>query len=563
MRHELKLLLETIEKPLLFAFKNNFSNLNKVKSLESTVNDCTLKFLSKNPPHNIKKIIIELKNHFFEFENSDFELKKRKIFNSLEILNNLRQLSEIPKVDSSVQNLKSEVLSGDPSSLDIRYLKGVGPKISSMLNKKAVNTVEDLIFYFPRRYDDRRYITNIIDIVPGNRYTVVAAVHSVGEVRNKRSRFFKVVISDGTSKLDLIWFNFKASYLRSIFKKSQKVIVNGEVILSSYQRSLQIVHPANEDIEIIEDEESVDESLQFNRIVPIYPLTEGLTQRRLRKIINNVLENYLDHYDALLSHELIKRFNLMNLKRAIKEVHFPADTKGIIDITNDDSIYGSVPHRTLVFFEFFVLELGLTYKKKDMERKSGISFKKDSGLVSKLIKSLPFTLTKSQNKVVDEIKMDMSKKNTMNRLLQGDVGSGKTIVALTSILRAIDSGYQAVFMVPTEILSEQHYKNIKQFLKDFDIKIGLLKSAISKKEKDVVYREIKDGKLDLVIGTHALIQEGVEFHKLGIVVIDEQHKFGVLQRAKLVGKALNPDLLIMTATPIPRTLAITVYGDLD
>ncbi len=563
MQHELENFIKSVQKPLLFASKNNFSNLNKIKNLESAINDCILKFLSKNQSPNIEKLALEIKNQFIDFENLDEKSKKDKVTNSLKILSGLSELCPTSKAapKDSIDSTKEQFSS--LSSTDVRYLKGVGPKISSMLNRRSVFTVEDLLFYSPRRYDDRTKITSLSEVIPGNRYTVVGTISSVGEIRNRKSRFFKVVLIDNKSRLDLIWFNFKASYLRSVFKKNERVIVNGEIAYSSYQRSLQIVHPTAEDVEIIEDEDTLDESLQFNRIVPIYPLTDGLTQRRLRKIIYYVLDNYLNHYKPLLSDELIKQHKLMNLSNALREVHFPANKNSLIDITNESSIYKSIPHRTVIFFEFFVLELGLTYKKKDIEKKKGISFNKDSQLVAKLINSLPFTLTQSQKKVISEIENDMSKKYPMNRLLQGDVGSGKTIVALTSILTAIDSGYQAVFMVPTEILAEQHYKNLIELLKKFDVNLGLLKSALPKSEKSSIYRKIKEGKLDIVVGTHALIEEVVDFHNLGLVVIDEQHRFGVLQRAKLVGKAKNPDVLIMTATPIPRTLAITVYGDLD
>ncbi len=257
------------------------------------------------------------------------------------------------------------------------------------------------------------------------------------------------------------------------------------------------------------------------------------------------------------------KFGLLNVQEALKLVHFPFQTKGIVNLDDRESVYNSKSHKTVIFFEFFVLELGLAFKKKRQEKSKGISFNTSSRLVEKLIESLPFKLTSAQTRVISEIDEDMESSYPMSRLLQGDVGSGKTIVALISILKAIECGYQAVLMVPTEILAEQHYNNIKRITDNLGINICLLKSALKKKEKSKVYNDIQNGKSDLIVGTHALLEEDVIFKNLGFVVIDEQHRFGVVQRAKLIGKANNSDVLIMTATPIPRTLAITVYGDLD
>ncbi len=561
MQNDYIKILSNITNPLLFASKNNFSNLNKIKNLQEIVNDSCTKVLSLNPSKEIIDRVNLIKIAFSDFERSNDEIRKEKIRKTLNILNDLGKLDLTDKEERYEDN--KEYNNQDMLGKDVRYLKGVGPKLSSILNKRSITTIEDLIFYSPKRYDDRRNISKISNVKLGESSTIIGEILLVNEVKNKKFKFFQVVITDNSSRLKLIWFNYNVSYLRSVFKKGLNVIVHGNINYNSYDRSLQIIHPSPEDIEIIDNVEDLDTSLQFNRIVPIYPLTEGLTQKKLRNLIYTVLEQHTDNFNELISKELMDKFGLLNVQEALKLVHFPFQTKGIVNLDDRESVYNSKSHKTVIFFEFFVLELGLAFKKKRQEKSKGISFNTSSRLVEKLIESLPFKLTSAQTRVISEIDEDMESSYPMSRLLQGDVGSGKTIVALISILKAIECGYQAVLMVPTEILAEQHYNNIKRITDNLGINICLLKSALKKKEKSKVYNDIQNGKSDLIVGTHALLEEDVIFKNLGFVVIDEQHRFGVVQRAKLIGKANNSDVLIMTATPIPRTLAITVYGDLD
>ncbi|MGI9534539.1 MAG: ATP-dependent DNA helicase RecG, partial [Thermodesulfobacteriota bacterium] len=288
-----------------------------------------------------------------------------------------------------------------------------------------------------------------------------------------------------------------------------------------------------------------------------------LTQRRIRSILKTVVDKYVDKLTYTIPKELVNKCSLIGLSEAIKEVHFPEKYDNVVDLEDSDQVNASLPHKTIVFFEFLMLELDLGLKKRNIVKKRGISFKNSGKISTQFIKNLPFNLTNAQAGVIEEIKSDMNTKTPMNRLVQGDVGSGKTIVSLISILKAVESGYQTVLMAPTEILCEQHYRSIVNYLEGFNINVVLLKSALNSAEKRKVNKAIKNGEAQIVLGTHALIEDCVEFYKLGLVVIDEQHRFGVMQRARLMDKAENPDVLVMTATPIPRTLAITVYGDLD
>ena len=371
------------------------------------------------------------------------------------------------------------------------------------------------------------------------------------------------MISDGTDRLRLTWFNYNSSYLRGVFKKGMSFIIHGKVSVAPGGRALQIIHPLAQDIEVIEDEEDVGNPLQFGRIVPVYPLTEGLTQKKLREAVRGALDGYARDFEGLIPKDIQEKQDLMDLPEALEQVHFPPGDLLPVDFDDPGSVAGSRAHRTVIFFEFFVLQLGLFSKKRKVIESRGISFSPGGSLSEKLLSSLPFNLTDAQQRAISEIGADMGSSRPMNRLLQGDVGSGKTLVALVSMLRAIESGYQAALMVPTEILAEQHFRNIRQMTENTGISVVLLKSALPKADRSRVHEEIRTGQADIVVGTHALISEAVDFKSLGFVVIDEQHRFGVVQRAKLVRKAMVPDVLVMTATPIPRTLAITVYGDLE
>jgi len=563
MHKDLSTRFDALETPLIFASKSNFSNLSKIKNLEEVISDISLKLISDERSPVVKKQLGNIRESFKAFDLLDDKNKKFIINNTLKIISKLKKEQAkdgtLDITSNSLKSNKNNLNINDP----IRYIKGVGPRISDILSKKGITTVEDLIFYFPRKYEDRRNVQTISTVVPESKCIIVGSVLSSRILNSRKGKIYKVAVSDGTASINLVWFKANKSYIESTFKKGVKVVVSGDVTYSSYDRSLQIIHPKPQDLEIIEDGEEIENSTHFNRIVPVYPLTEGLTQRRIRSIIKTVVDNYADILSYSIPKELAEKCSLLVLSEAIKEVHFPDKFDNVVDLDNSDSVFDSLPHKTLAFFEFLMLELGLGLKKRNIVEKKGISFSVQSEITDRFIRNLPFNLTNAQRRVIEEINRDMVSGSPMNRLVQGDVGSGKTVVSIASILNAVDCDYQTVLMAPTEILCEQHYRSIVKHLDGFDLNIVLLKSALNSADKRKVNSSITNGEAHIIVGTHALIEESVEFNKLGLVVIDEQHRFGVMQRARLMGKAENPDVLVLTATPIPRTLAITVYGDLD
>ncbi len=431
------------------------------------------------------------------------------------------------------------------------------------MKKKEIETVEDALYYFPRTYEDRRTVKSMSKIRPGHRETVMGEITLAGKVRARSRSLYQITISDGTGTVTLLWFQFNEKYLRSAYKKGATVILTGDVSVG-YRDALQIVHPRPEDIEVIEEGEELDEDhVHFNRIVPIYPLTEGLKQRRIRRIMKSVVDGYSSSLSLKLPAAIKIKRGVIDLGAAVSRVHFPSNDDGVVELADKDSVYGSPPHKTLSYNEFLMMELGLALKKRDVSRLDGISFAPNGELTGRLSARLAFKLTSAQKRVLSEIEQDMRSGRPMNRLLQGDVGSGKTIVSVLSMLKAVECGYQTVLMAPTEILAEQHLSSVLEYVKGLGIRVVFLKSGLGRGEKNIYYKAIASGEAQIVIGTHALLQEKVDFKNLGFVVIDEQHRFGVIQRAVLMGKGGNPDVLVMTATPIPRTLALTVYGDLD
>lgn len=566
MNEDFLSILDAIEKPLLFASKTDYRNISKVKELDRLIQDLTLKALALNLSKRELGILEGLKNSFRDYKRLSIDLKKELINSSLRVITDLKTTKD--KVNSirigEKEFREKNYDNGDLSKIPIQYIKGVGPRISKILSKKGILSVEDALYNFPRKYEDRRRIKKISSLIPNTRETVMGRIIVSGLIRSRTRSMFKVVISDGTGTISLIWYQFNMKYLRSTYKKGYFAILSGDITLNNFDNSLQIIHPIPDDVEVMEEGHQIEgDMLNFNRIVPIYPLTEGIKQRRMRRIEKTVIDEYCDRKIDFLPPEVKLRNRISDLRDSISRVHFPSDTDQVIDLDDSISVFNSTPHRTLSFHEFFLLELGLALKKRDVSRMPGISFKPSGELTQRLLRELPFELTNAQKRVIFEIEEDMRSGNPMNRLLQGDVGSGKTIVALISILKSVESGYQSALMAPTEILAEQHLNSILKYVGKFGISVVLLKSGQSKKERDIYYNAIKTGEAQIVVGTHALIQERVEFNNLGFVVIDEQHRFGVIQRASLRCKGSNPDVLVMTATPIPRTLAMTVYGDLD
>jgi ATP-dependent DNA helicase RecG len=432
----------------------------------------------------------------------------------------------------------------------IQYLKGVGPKRSKILKNFGIETIEDLFYYFPRRYEDRTNFVSISQLKEKEYQTIKGEVFIKGERKSWRRRgfsIFQLMVRDKTGKISAVWFN--QPYLKKLFKNGQSVIFYGRI--ERYEGALQINSP---EFEILDEKDKEEESLNLGRMVPVYSLSEGISQRYFRKLIKHTLDDFISKIQEPLPYDIRKRQDLLNLAQSIINIHFP-----------EDKAIQQKAYQRLAFEEFFFYSIPVALRKLNTKQKQGIVHKIDEGLLTKFIQGLNFKLTSAQERVLAEIKKDMQSPQPMQRLLQGDVGSGKTVVAVISAIIASFGGWQVAFMVPTEILANQHYENIQKQIKVLSKKINLalLTSSLEDKDKQKLYREIREGKIDLVIGTHALIQEELKFKKLGLVVIDEQHKFGVSQRALLPKKGTNPDVLIMTATPIPRTLSMTIYGDLD
>jgi len=437
----------------------------------------------------------------------------------------------------------------------IQYVKGVGPKLARLFEKKGIRTVEDGLYFLPRAYEDRRHLKKISELRAGGKETGFGEIMLSGTAffQNRKKKVFEVLVGDGSGMITLKWFHGNEQYLKERFKKGRRLIFSGEVRRFNYQK--EIHHP---DVEIVEGDIEED-YLNFKRIVPIYSETEGLYQRTLRRLLKSIVDGYSDELTSPIPEEIVERQDLIDFSEAFRRVHFPPDGESIEKL----NLQRSDGHRRIIFDEFFFLELGLALKKRGVALETGISFKTEGTLSKRLLNQLSFQLTRAQEQALSEIVEDMGKPHPMNRLIQGDVGSGKTIVALLASLRVVECGYQAAIMAPTEVLAEQHYLTIHRWVEPLGFRVALLTSNIKGSEREGIYSRIREGEVQIVIGTHAVIQEQVEFHRLGLAIIDEQHKFGVVQRGLLKKKGENPDVLVMTATPIPRTLAMTLYGDLD
>ncbi|MGB9716134.1 MAG: ATP-dependent DNA helicase RecG [Thermodesulfovibrionales bacterium] len=453
----------------------------------------------------------------------------------------------------------------DLSEFHIQYIKGVGPKRAKLLNRLGINTVKDALYYLPYRYEDRSNLKKISELRYGNIETITGKVVSAEIIHTPRKdiKIFELVVNDGSGILKGKWFN--QPFMKKNFRVGQEVILCGTVKANPYWGiGFEMDNP---EYEILDDThesglKSGDDSfIHTNRIVPIYKVTSGLSVRQMRSIMFNIVHSYINDIIDPVPEEILIRNNLPSLSEVIANIHFPNNGSDIEALNRGSSRF----HRRLSFDELFMLELGLARLKQGKIVERGIAFKPKGILIKKLIDILPFRLTESQKRVFNEILEDMKRPHPMNRLIQGDVGCGKTIVALMAMAVASECGYQSALMVPTEILAEQHYLNIYKIVQDLGLRICLLTGSTNtlRVTRDALRTKIASGEINIIVGTHALIQEGVIFKNLGLVVIDEQHRFGVMQRALLRKKGLNPDVLVMTATPIPRTLALTLYGDLD
>ena len=455
----------------------------------------------------------------------------------------------------------------EPSTA-VQYVKGIGPRLAEVLAAKGINTVDDLLHYLPFRYEDRLNPRSVAELRAGEMATVIAEVRNSGLFRTRRMPIFQLTVGQGRSRLKCLWFN--ATYLQGRFQPGQMLALYGKVE-EDRDGNLQIIQPQFEILGDVNEEGGADEaekkaaaSLEIGRIVPIYESTgQGkLTPRWFRRIIRWTLENLNPDLPDPVPAAVRAHLSLVSPQEALWRVHWPEAGESFTDLQSSRT----PAHIRLIFDELFFIELGIELKRREQKAQTGITFQINDGVRQAIKKILPFHPTAAQKRVLKEIATDMQTPYPMRRLLQGDVGSGKTIVAFEAAIIAIENGCQVAFMAPTEILAQQHYFSARQILEKAGYRIVLLTGSMEQDRKRLVRRHIAQGNAQLVIGTHALIQDRVEFEKLGLVIVDEQHRFGVMQRLKLMKKdsgAPEPDVLVMTATPIPRTLALTLYGDLD
>jgi len=475
-------------------------------------------------------------------------------------------------------------------STPVQYVKGVGPRIAEVLNAKGIHTVGDLLHYLPFRYEDRLNPRGISELRPGEMASVVGEVRNSGLFRTRSMPIFQLTIGQGRARLRCLWFN--ATYLQDKFKPGQLIALYGKVEQDRRTRELQIIQPQFEILGDSSDsgenaaEKTAAESLEIGRIVPIYEATGRLTSKWFRRIIRAALDNLTPDLPEPMPVMVRARLGLISPRAALWNVHWPEPGESLSDL----QCFRTPAHMRMIFDELFFVELGLELKRRQQKAQTGIAFHLDDRVRAAIKKILPFHPTSAQKRVLREIAEDMEKPYPMRRLLQGDVGSGKTIVGFEAAIIAIENGCQVALMAPTEILAQQHYFSARRILEEAGYRIVLLTGSLEADRKREIRRHIAQGNAQLVIGTHALLEEKVEFGRLGLVIVDEQHRFGVMQRLKLMKKsaddgraslgatdegvrpssgangsalAAEPDVLVMTATPIPRTLALTLYGDLD
>jgi ATP-dependent DNA helicase RecG len=453
----------------------------------------------------------------------------------------------------------------------VQYVKGIGPRLAEILATKSIATVGDLLNYLPFRYEDRLNPRGIGELRAGEMATVIGEVRNSGLFRTRKMPIFQLTVGQGRSKLRCLWFN--ATYLQDKFKAGQLIALYGKVEQDSRSGELQIIQPQ---VEMLGDapgdaaDDKTAASLEVGRIVPIYESAgQGrVTARWFRRVIRTALDDLTPEITEAIPAAVRERLALVSPREALWKVHWPEAGESFEDLQSSRT----PAHIRLIFEELFFTELGLELKRRQQKTQTGIAFRLDDRVRQAIKKILPFHPTAAQKRVLKEIADDMQNPHPMRRLLQGDVGSGKTIIGFQAAIIAIENGYQVALMAPTEILAQQHYFSARRILENAGYRIVLLTGSLEADRKREIRRHIAQGNAQLVIGTHALLEEKVEFAKPGLVIVDEQHRFGVLQRLKLMKKSgegnaeknlAEPDVLVMTATPIPRTLALTLYGDLD
>jgi ATP-dependent DNA helicase RecG len=565
---EIQLKVEDLQQALDYERRHRYSDVQGRKKAFSSYMGETLKFLKayvasdRLPPGEFDVLI----DRFYQYRNMDIGGRMATMEQTERFIQSLikARLSPAESLRRTSSSSSAQDLPQGKSvhELEVQFLKGVGPKYAQLLNQVGVFTVEHLLYYFPRRYLDYQNRVKIQDLKEGQDVTVMGSIQSVTayQAKGKNIAIVTVTIGDETGLMSASWFYAKSSKAalesyKSRFSKGMDVMLSGKVKWDKFKRRPAIDRPQLE-ILSYQDHHIEDEpvSLHAGRIVPVYPMVEGLNLRFLRKAIHQGLESYLNTLIDPLPEPVLKKYGLIALHPALQQIHFPETQQHHQDA-----------RRRLVFDELFYIQARLCLMRNQYKRTvKGLSLMcHDGGLVDQFIQTLPFQLTGAQKRVFGEICQDLSSPEPMYRMIQGDVGSGKTILALLALLVAVENGYQGALMAPTEILSEQHYRRFVQWLTPLGIRVGLFVGKSGQKERRELRQSLLNGQIHLAVGTHALIQEDVEFHKLGVVVVDEQHRFGVRQRTLLKEKGDHPEMLTMTATPIPRSLAMTLHGDLD
>jgi ATP-dependent DNA helicase RecG len=567
-------ILDKLRRPLAVENRMGCTNLSVIGGLDRYMQNWARRGQEVAEQEEIRAQMAQLQDLFADYARNDPRLRQRKLRFAKRLLDQLAEdvaQGRPPRVAPSIElqpvalpSSRRAVPGGpapagvstSPSSRwrpgldsEVKYLKGVGPKRAELLAKLGIRTIGDLFYYYPIRPEDRSQLSFLGDAQEGVLQTFYGVVTGWREMQPRQGlHILKVRVEDGTGSAELTWFN--QPYMKQKFEKGMPLIFSGKPKVDFGK--VEISQP---DWEPYSEEEGAPGGppLHTGCIVPIYPLTAGLVQTSMRRLMRHLIDGYADQIEEVLPPEVLQAYQFPSRAEAIREMHFPSRWE-----SRDRA------RRRLVFEEFFGLQVALALRRQEhQEGRPGIAFNPKAPLVERFLERLPFRLTAAQQRVIAEIQGDMAQPRPMNRLLQGDVGSGKTVVALVALLTALESGYQAAFMAPTEVLAEQQYRVIREWTEPLGVAAELLIGSLSAKAKRAAHERLARGETRLVVGTHALIQEEVQFHRLGLVVIDEQHRFGVMQRADLQQKGYNPDVLVMTATPIPRTLALTVYGDLD
>ncbi|HSE57075.1 MAG TPA: ATP-dependent DNA helicase RecG [Nitrospiraceae bacterium] len=572
---EFKDILQRLSRPIEFAARNNYAHVHGVKSLGPFVCEQVLQALARGPhavPVEIS--LLALRQLFQDFDQtSDAEERKRRVQRARMLL---RQLAsgrvEVAQAGTSSPPTTTPSTSHEPAGprrppweRAVQFLKGVGPKRAALLARLGIATVEDLLWSLPWRYEDRSRLTRINRLTPGTRGIICGTVRGthLKKIPQRRLSILEVTVEDATGRLLALFFN--QPYLEEQLAVGAPVLLLGRVVLGRRGwTDLRMEVEEYERIDSVDPAASINSTsprtLHIGRIVPIYHETRGWTSRQMRVLIDQALHDSLADVVNILPRSIEARQGLKAMPDALQWVHRPVEPVRLEEL--DRGV--SPAHRRLAFEELFLLELALADRHREVQREEkSLRSQAAPAMMQNLRSILPFRLTAAQERVIRDIFEDMASPHPMNRLLQGDVGSGKTVVALHALVAACASGHQAALMVPTELLAEQHYLNLQGLLDRLGLSCILLCGRERGKLRKERLEQIADGRAQVVIGTHALVQSNVRFARLGLVVIDEQHRFGVLQRKTLTEKGYQPDVLVLTATPIPRTLAMTVYGDLD